>query len=72
VSAQGAAPQARITFEIPTPCENSFAWRRKFLESIRSAIGQAHINGVIDARIAVESCRALPPPIPQAESDRSR
>jgi hypothetical protein len=53
-----------ITFEIPPAADSPFLFRRAFLAAIRTAISQAQIDCRIDAAIAVECNRALPPATP--------
>lgn len=50
-----------ITVEIPACADTAFLFRRAFLGAIRKAIGHAQISGDIDAAIAVECFKALPP-----------
>jgi hypothetical protein len=54
---------SRITVEIIIPPRGAdpFQFRREFLRRIRAAVGQAQIDGELDAAIAVECFKALPP-----------
>jgi hypothetical protein len=52
---------SEIRFTIPSAADSAFLFRRAFLGAIRKAIGDAQIRGEIDAELAVECCKALPP-----------
>jgi hypothetical protein len=51
---------AIITVEIPPQAENTFIFRRAFLNAIRLAISREQIAGNIDVAVAVECMKALP------------
>jgi hypothetical protein len=50
-----------IVVEIPARNADPFLFRREFLRRIRLAINLAQIDGEINAAIAVECLKALPP-----------
>jgi len=51
---------AKITFTVPPPSNSPFIFRRAFLGAIRTAISQAHADGMIDVKTAVAALAALP------------
>jgi hypothetical protein len=51
-----------VRFTIPSPADNAFLFRRALLDAIRSAISQAHVDGVLDVATAVRCLAALPMP----------
>jgi hypothetical protein len=57
-----------ICFEMPAPSNQPHIFRREFLGAIRKAIGEAQSAGDIDAAIAVECFKALPPATPEQGS----
>ena len=61
------AAAAVLSFEIPPPSDQPHVFQRNFLNAIRSAIGKAQIAGDIDAQLAVECFKALPPVKPESQ-----
>jgi hypothetical protein len=55
----------QMAFTIPLPAGNAFLFRRALLDAIRSALSQAHVDGLIDVQTAVRCLSALPMPADQ-------